>query len=90
MGALNADWQMPTSDWYLAIGPIGNLQSKIGNVSTHPLPQAVLTSCHSNKRGEPSASDYKVLYEVADKHNGLESPRRKPYRQITHIRLDVV
>jgi hypothetical protein len=44
MGAAIADWQLPISDWCLAIGPIGKRQSKIGNVGTHPLPRTVLTS----------------------------------------------
>jgi hypothetical protein len=30
--AVIANWQLPISDWCLAIGPIGNRQSKIGNV----------------------------------------------------------
>ena len=32
-----AHWQLPISDWCLAIGPIGNRQSKIGKIGTHPL-----------------------------------------------------
>ncbi|MEO7969827.1 MAG: hypothetical protein ABI698_00900 [bacterium] len=38
-----ADLQLPISDWCLAIGPIGNRQSTIGNAGTHPLPQTVQT-----------------------------------------------
>jgi hypothetical protein len=46
MGAVIADWQLPISNLWLAIGQwaIGNRQSKIGNVGTHPLPRTVLTS----------------------------------------------
>jgi hypothetical protein len=29
MGAVIADWQLPISDWFLAIGPISNRQWKL-------------------------------------------------------------
>ncbi|HBB87977.1 MAG TPA: hypothetical protein DC047_10210 [Blastocatellia bacterium] len=44
MGAVIVDWQVLISDCCLAIGPIDNRQSQIGNVGTHPLPRTVLTS----------------------------------------------
>ncbi|HBB88065.1 MAG TPA: hypothetical protein DC047_10655 [Blastocatellia bacterium] len=47
MGRVIANYQLPISDWRLAIVPIGNRQSEIGNVGTHPLPRTVLTSRHS-------------------------------------------
>jgi len=35
-------------DWRIAAEPIGNRQSQIDNPKTHPLPQVVLTSCHTD------------------------------------------
>ncbi|HBB86444.1 MAG TPA: hypothetical protein DC047_02380 [Blastocatellia bacterium] len=67
MGLAIADCQLPISDWRLASGPIGNRQSELGNVGTHPLAQAVLTShqrfsiyisqvtvCFTNKKRRPA------------------------------------
>ena len=34
------DWQLPISDWFLAIGPIGNRQSPIGNAGLPGCPPA--------------------------------------------------
>jgi hypothetical protein len=34
-----ADCQLPVLDWRLPIEPIGNRQSQIENLETHPLPR---------------------------------------------------
>ena len=39
MGLPIANCQLPISDWRLAIKAIGNWQSEIGNLETHPLPR---------------------------------------------------
>jgi hypothetical protein len=49
VGPVIADWQLPISDWCTGIEPIGNRQSKIGNVVPTRYRVVVLTSCHSDE-----------------------------------------
>ena len=43
-GSHDYHWQLPISDWLLAIEPILQSAIEIPTVGTHPLPRTVLTS----------------------------------------------